>query len=759
MTQVPATISERVPLPAIAVPGFAASAALTPADILRMIRGRLVLIIILSLFLSAVAVGVFLLIYLKYPTYSASAIIECVSNAPKPGYSVELQRVAKDEHERFLLSQSLYAKQPDLLARILESPEVRGTQWYQLVPKDEQLTELDNELNCSPIRDSNYIRIAMGTRSPKDPHVIVNKLVDVYLQEAHNRAVGQFRDELTEYKKEENDTQKKIEAQIARIREFVGNMSVGVLGQENRPGQTVVEQELLSAQQTFIELQLQTQELEGIQRIYDDPMGPGVTPEDRQLVELNPQVQMLQNQVMALDQEIKARRRKFGPKHREVQYLESRLIETDEQLQRVREQKLQESLDLKQEQVRTAYLNSQHAMSLAEERLIEVKAKQADIERKLAEYRRLNDELDFFKTAQEKAADYIRDVNRIIQEQSAIRIVLVQPARPPIERSNPKWYMGVGGIVLALLLSVGLALLLELADTSVRTANDVVRYLNLPILGTVPEADDEEVQIERIETAVCELPHSMIAEAFRTIRTSLQFSAPAERLRTIVVTSPRPEDGKTTVACNLAACLALGGRRILLVDANFRRPAVRRVFGVQNPEGLSNILIGARRLENMTAKTQLSNLDVLVSGSAPPNPAEQLGSPMMRQLIDAATREYDQVIIDAPPVLLASDASVLATLVDGVILVLRAKGNSRGVAQRAISVLLHVNAHMFGAVLNAAQVQRGGYFREQLRTFYEYQTEESLADQRSGTALPPWAPDAVIDDRTGSPPENDPNRP
>jgi capsular exopolysaccharide synthesis family protein len=174
---------------------------------------------------------------------------------------------------------------------------------------------------------------------------------------------------------------------------------------------------------------------------------------------------------------------------------------------------------------------------------------------------------------------------------------------------------------------------------------------------------------------------------------------------------------------------------------------------------LSNILIGARRLEDLTAKTQLSNLDVLPSGSAPPNPTEQLGSPMMRQLIEAAVGNYDQVIIDAPPVLLASDASVLATMVNGVILVLRAKGNSRGVAQRAISLLTHVNAHLFGAVLNAAQVQRGGYFREQLRTFYEYQTEEALADRRSTAALPPRAPDAAIDDGTGSPRESDPDRP
>jgi capsular exopolysaccharide synthesis family protein len=244
-------------------------------------------------------------------------------------------------------------------------------------------------------------------------------------------------------------------------------------------------------------------------------------------------------------------------------------------------------------------------------------------------------------------------------------------------------------------------------------------------LGTVPHSDDEEVNIDRVETAVRDAPQSMIAEAFRVMRTNLQFSAPQDRQRTLLITSPRPDDGKTTVACNLAAALALAGRRVLLVDANLRRPALHTVFDKVGPVGLSNCLVGETELDKVVAKTGLVNLDVVGSGPTPPNPAELLNGALARRFLDQALARYDQIIIDTPPVLLASDAAVLASMVDGVILVFRAKDNSRGQAQRAVNLLDRVNAYLFGGVLNGAQVRRGGYFREQLRMFYEYQEEEA----------------------------------
>src|SRR5690606_7315654 len=144
------------------------------------------------------------------------------------------------------------------------------------------------------------------------------------------------------------------------------------------------------------------------------------------------------------------------------------------------------------------------------------------------------------------------------------------------------------GFMLGLLLGVGLAMLLEFMDTSLKTGRDVVRHVHVPILGTVPDLDDEEVPIESIELAAHVAPRSMVAEAFRTIRTNLLLTCPADRQRTILVTSPRPEDGRTSVATNLAISLAQSGRRVLLVDANFHRPRLHTIFRRNGVNGLSN---------------------------------------------------------------------------------------------------------------------------------------------------------------------------
>jgi capsular exopolysaccharide synthesis family protein len=291
------------------------------------------------------------------------------------------------------------------------------------------------------------------------------------------------------------------------------------------------------------------------------------------------------------------------------------------------------------------------------------------------------------------------------------------------------------GTFLGLIVALGLALLLELMDTKIRAPVDITRHLQIPILGTIPDVDDEEIAIDSFETAVLDLPRSMVAEAFRNVRTNLFFATPPEKQRSLVITSPKPEEGKTSVMINLGASIAYTSRRVLLVDANFRRPALHTVFGGENESGLSNVLVGRAEWRDQVRKTPMDNMDYLPSGPTPPHPSELLGSDYLRDFVASAIEEYDQVLFDTPPALLVSDALVLASMVDGTILICRARAYSRGVGSRAVGLLHRVNAHVLGAVLNAAQVRRGGYFREQLRTYYDYQPEE-LASEKSRRALP-----------------------
>ncbi|HUU83253.1 MAG TPA: polysaccharide biosynthesis tyrosine autokinase [Phycisphaerae bacterium] len=731
MTTLPATVQERIPLPATGTPAASTGAGVTAGDVLAMLRRRAVMIILLWLPFSMVAVGLFFLVYIYFPTYMADAWVECLSDQPKAGQQLIQQALAKDLHERFINSQAQLITSSEVLNAALKTPEVRGTAWFRELDPQERFLALQETIGAGAMKNTNYLRVAMRCRAQTDPAVIVRQVVGQFLNMVQDRAKTAFREELKDYKNEEADLAKRIADKLETIKAFTATLPPG--GLTNRGG-IVYEQLAIYAEQVAA-LELQTMELEGLSQVHNDPSGPGVSAEDRQVVERDPMVQNLSNQLFYIEQQYDILLDKFGTEHRQVKALARRRDAVNRQLNQFREQRLTDILDFRREQVRTAFLNSQHALLLARDKLTEAQAAQADLDRKMSELQTLQDELSALKEARAQTSAFVRDIERVVADRETIRVSLAQQATDPLKRSSPHVMWLPAGVVLAFMFAVGLALLLEFTDTSVRTPQDIVRHLNIPVLGMVPDVDDEEVPIDRVETAVRDAPHSMIVEAFRTIRTNLQFSASAERQRTIIVTSALPEHGKTTIASNLAASLAQGGRRVLLVDANFRRPTLHKIYEQPGKMGLSNLLVGDGAVEDLACKTDIANLDILFSGPIPPNPAERLGSQQVHEVLDQALARYDQVIFDSPPVLLASDAIVLATYVDGVVMVCRAKESSRGASQRACHLLTRVNAHIFGAVLNAARVRRGGYYREQMAAFYDYQAE-ALLEKEDQPALP-----------------------
>ncbi len=206
-------------------------------------------------------------------------------------------------------------------------------------------------------------------------------------------------------------------------------------------------------------------------------------------------------------------------------------------------------------------------------------------------------------------------------------------------------------------------------------------------------------------------PRSPMAEAYRTLRTNLEFSNLDKSLRTILVTSASAEEGKSTTLANLAVTIAQSGKRVILVDADLRRPTQHQIFGLKNDVGLSDMvrddtLLAAPPLQ----ETNVPNLKVLTSGKLPPNPAEILGSKRMSEMLSALLEQADVVLFDAPPVLAVTDAAVLSSKVDGVLLVVSAGKTKREKARQAQMQLEKINARLIGAVLNNVQAERGAQY-------------------------------------------------
>jgi len=694
----------------------------TPSEIAAMLRRRALMITLLFLLFSGAVVGGFVLLWTYFPGFQSECLIECISNIPQTQLDfTEEQRLAEDEHERFVQTQALLLKSQRILGEALKVNAVKETTWYKqvLAQKDEPLLRLEDDLSAAAVRGTNFLRVSIECRDPKDPAVIVQEVVNQWYHDVKKRTAEEFATEAIEAATRERDAiRREIASQREQMKTIVQKLPAGAL---RNPGNNIVAQQVLQYGEQVARQQLELAQLEQYREIYSNPDGGPITAEDRATVELDPQVAELARAVFLLEQRRAADSEVFGPEHKEVRQLDAQLRAAKQSLEQLRSEKLRERRADIREAANTAYANTQYSLFMSQEKLKTAEASQHDQDRLMSDYYEVVGQLNRNISLDDKLAEYLRGLNRVKAQRTAIRVNIAQPATTPLERSSPSVLLLPVGVFLSLALAISLALLVEFLDKSVRTSQDIVRHLDVAMLGAVPHADDEEVAIARVETAVRDAPRSMIAEAFRRIRTGLQFSAPAERQRSIAITSPQPQDGSTTVACNLALAIAQGGRRVLLVDANLRRPGLRQLFEQIPREGLSNILIGEAKLATCAVKTDHPLLEVVGSGPVPPNPVELLGGEHWRNFLTQAAEKYDQVIIDTPPVLLASDAIVLSTTVDGVILVVRAKRDSRGVARRAWTLLSDVNAHVFGAVLNAAQVARGGYYRQQLRAYYDYQ--------------------------------------
>jgi capsular exopolysaccharide synthesis family protein len=202
---------------------------------------------------------------------------------------------------------------------------------------------------------------------------------------------------------------------------------------------------------------------------------------------------------------------------------------------------------------------------------------------------------------------------------------------------------------------------------------------------------------------------SPISEAYRTLRTNIQFSSFENDIKTILITSSGPSEGKTTTSGNLALTFAESGKKVLLIDCDLRRPSVHKKFFISNQIGLSNLLVDNLKLEDVAIK-QLDNLYILTSGIIPPNPADMLGSKKMRTFIEEMKKEFDYIILDTPPIIAVTDAQLLSTMADGVLLVVSSGQAEREAAARAKELLLKVRANILGVVLNKLELKsRRGY--------------------------------------------------
>jgi len=345
------------------------------------------------------------------------------------------------------------------------------------------------------------------------------------------------------------------------------------------------------------------------------------------------------------------------------------------------------------------------------------------------------------------AAELVVSVNDLQPTRSdgveTVKATVLKPAETPGAPSTPKTKQNLAlGLLVGLALGVGVAIIRETLDTKIRGESDLTGFTDHSVIGAIafdPSAADHPVVME-------DDPHGLRAEAIRRLRTNLQFVQVSGGPSTIVVTSSVPGEGKTTTTVNLAVALSDAGARVLLVDADLRRPSVARVLGLEGAVGLTTVLIGRATAEDVIQTWGRSGLDVLPAGQVPPNPSELLGSKSMSNLLGNLAPRYDVVLLDTAPLLPVTDAAVLSKVAGGALVIVGADKTHKAQLSEALRTLADVEANVLGLVLNKValgEIGTYGYgysYRSNDRTKTSGRATERPTRQlrrASGQAAPP----------------------
>jgi capsular exopolysaccharide synthesis family protein len=367
--------------------------------------------------------------------------------------------------------------------------------------------------------------------------------------------------------------------------------------------------------------------------------------------------------------------------------------------------------------------------NLLQEMLASSKSEMLDLQTRSIQYNIIKREADTNRQLYDGLLQRLKEVS-VAGGVGTNNISVVDKAQVPTTMFKPVLKLNLAiAIILGLVGGVGLALFFEYLDDTFKQASDVERLLGIPVLGLIPESAELNNNMNIVQLMVDE-GRSALAEAYRSVRTALQFATAHGAPKLMGVTSTNMGEGKSTSALSIAIQFAQSGHRVLLIDADLRNPSLHRVLGADNTQGLSNCLAGKLQPFEVTLNTTVNNLFAITTGPLPPNPAELLSGKKMQMLLELAADRFDHIIIDSPPILGLADALVVANLVEGMLLVVEAGKTRRAAAQASIKRLLSVRAKPLGCLLTKMNGQAHGYGYE-----YYYGEGYGVKPQAAGNQL------------------------
>ena len=666
-----------------------------------------------------------------YPIYESAVTFEA-----KPPPSADLLEGATldaDFMEQFMATQASRMESRDILERVTQDPRLQAEapEWskrfiesngafnYQKATED-----LEKRVSAGPMGGTSYVRLKVTWTDKEDVASMARLMKEAYysdLQTKNNQATSENRaaiqDAIT-------NTKREIDNLTERRNRLIRDEEVTGLAEQ----QTITRERLsiIAVEMNNIGLELREMEvqLERMNKMVESEGGIRYNDSQRQMVNQSPIVQQLKANKDLLETRLKELRQMgFMPGHREYKMIETQIDATEQQITVTSERELAKLFDAEKDMLESQIMQSQAKIADLTTRQEELEQGLEDMTRTITEIRDITDQIQAMNNSLADRRAALEDIQTASSTSASNRMIVVESARIPDRPTMPKILLMVPlGVVLITGLTAASILAAEFLDQRVKSPSDLAAMPRTKILGTVPLADEDPAVGGQFDTVMRDATRSAVAESFRQIRTGVLKKLERSGHKTCLVFAGMPGSGASAVTINLGLACSSVDRKVLIIDANFRRASIHKTLGLREGPGLGEVLAGSALLKDVvqSVPSEGGHTDVLTAGASSSRVFERLGTEAMTRVLAEAKEHYDIVFIDTAPAIVAGDASSLAQRCDASIQITRAMAETRGMVGRVKNEFSDAPAEMLGIVVNAVRSAAGGYMKRNIRTSTRY---------------------------------------
>ncbi len=673
-----------------------------------------------------------------YPIYSGQVVLRL---RPQLGDAKEIFGEATTQEEtvaRLAQTEAQQMVMRDILVRAVSNRDILKTQWHEYYLDEngqfmveDAVDDLVDEISSGHRRGTQFFALYWSAHAAGDVPIVLNTIADTYLDVLQSASDTKFIGIKSVFQKREKDLDLSIDAIKATVRRFITEESIPTFEENAQQSQRGLEELQKLIAETTKDYSLVKSERMQLDAKLNGRLES--TQDDVRRAENDPALMQLMRDINDLMISMQSKKARFGPSHPEVRSGEQTLSSALEQRERVVADLVKRDLNAQYKRVSDRQDGLEALLTRQTTDFEEERKRVEELASRVAELEAMKDQQSRMEEERGIISKTIGELDLARARSDSIPVEVAQRSLTPREIAFPNWKVVLPGVWFAVIaFGVGLIFAREFLDQRVRVASDLAGLTSGKILGVIPDLVDDESHPAKLDFVVRESPQSVLAENFRQVSTNV-LKATSDQPGCITgVFSAMPESGVTSIITNLASSARVVGKRVLVIDANFRRPGLAKMFGVlETSPGLSDVLAGNALFAD-AIQHSTHGIDVMSAGQG--RMIELLDTIKMTEVATQARASYDITFIDTPPAGIAAEATVIANQVDASILVVRAMRDQRGLITRLVGQLSAQRCRFIGAILNRPLQTAGGYYKKNAQVMVEYGSGGAKVTTAGGAA-------------------------